>query len=172
MQLFLVKVTSGQHAGVYVNQVSGFRLPSTSRQYFLHPEERMATRFFEFAVPAVQAEMKRLGFQIELVPSNLGKQEPEIADPDLADAIYRTLDRAANTARNENRCELEIQAAHMQQAVGAIATGRVREVCGLLENEHLLNLAGLELIEREGIDSHLATRFRYKIHGPYPAAVP
>jgi hypothetical protein len=87
-------------------------------------------------------------------------------DPDLREAIYRTFEeRFVRPAQQCHQQFLDIKAKDMQSAVGTIALGRVREVCALMQDDGLLRMAALELIEREGPDSHLATKFRYKVHG-------
>jgi len=53
----------------------------------------------------------------------------------------------------------------MQKAVGTMALGRVHEVCALMQDDSLLSMAALELVTTEGPDSHLATKFKYKVHG-------
>jgi hypothetical protein len=87
-------------------------------------------------------------------------------EPDLREAVYRTFEeRFVGPALQGHKQFLEVKAEEMQRAVGTIALGKIRQVCALMKDDDLLCMAALELIEREGPDSHLATKFRYKIHG-------
>jgi len=62
-----IRIKSGEHAGVYVGETSGFPISGASKEYFLHPEARLATNFVDYAAPSVQAELKVLGYESELV---------------------------------------------------------------------------------------------------------
>lgn len=87
-------------------------------------------------------------------------------EPDLREAVYRTFEeRFVVPAQQRHQQFLDVKAEDMQRAVGTIALGKIRQVCALMQDDRLLCMAALELIEREGPDSHLATKFRYKVHG-------
>jgi hypothetical protein len=73
-----IRIKSGDYAGRYVDSTIGglpkklevranppVKVPGT--QYSLHAQEGAGTRYFEDAAHAVQAELKKLGFDTELV---------------------------------------------------------------------------------------------------------
>jgi hypothetical protein len=87
-------------------------------------------------------------------------------DPNLRESIYRTFEKQfVRPAQDTHQQFLEIRAEEMQKAVGTMALGRVHEVCALMQDDSLLSMAALELVTTEGPDSHLATKFKYKVHG-------
>lgn len=66
-----IRITSGEHVGSYVCKISGFPIRGASKEYFLHSDERLAFNFFNDAAPSVQAELKALGYESELVEATL-----------------------------------------------------------------------------------------------------
>jgi hypothetical protein len=78
MKRYRIKITKGEHAGRYVGPNIGgqitnkellanreVKVPST--KYSLYAQERGATQFFENAAPGVQEELRKLGYESELV---------------------------------------------------------------------------------------------------------
>jgi len=79
MQLYLIKITTGDHAGRYVGPNTGggyvtnpdvLKNPPqkmANTKYSSHSWQRGATHFFEHAAQPVQAELKAAGYGTELV---------------------------------------------------------------------------------------------------------
>ena len=79
MKMFKIRIKSGEHAGRYVGTRFGgglvtnpdvqmnppVNVPDT--KYGLWVQERGGTNFFEQAVPAILAELEKLGYETELI---------------------------------------------------------------------------------------------------------
>jgi hypothetical protein len=79
MTLYRIRITTGELAGRFVGQNIGgglitnkelqanreVKVPGT--KYSLYVQEGGAMQFFEHAAPAVQSELKKLGYETELV---------------------------------------------------------------------------------------------------------
>ena len=73
----IIRITSGEHKGRYVGQSFGGGLvtnpqvlknpPVNIPGYGLHAQERGATKFFEQNTARVQADLRALGYESELV---------------------------------------------------------------------------------------------------------
>jgi hypothetical protein len=82
---------------------------------------------------------------------------------EVAEAMCRALDHEANTARQNNQPELEIEAGEMQQAIGPLANGRIRRLCDLMQDDSLLQKVGVEIMGPQP-DAYLATSFVTRFH--------
>jgi hypothetical protein len=80
VQLYLVKITTGDHAGRFIGPNFGGGLVTNpdvqknpplrieNTKYSSHGWQRGATHYFEHAAQPVQAELKAAGYGTELVP--------------------------------------------------------------------------------------------------------